>query len=146
MASTLARKAARKPRSSRTAQSGGALGYLGSVVSGVLVSLVVTVIGVAVFALIIRWLSPSQTIVSVVNQALKLISIAVGVWFATRKNADGGLLKGALIGFIYMMLGIVAVSLLTKMPLRLNSYLADLGMGVAGGGLCGMILPGLGKK
>ncbi|MDR2506283.1 MAG: TIGR04086 family membrane protein [Oscillospiraceae bacterium] len=135
-----------KSRSRGNAESGGLLSFIGSVVKGVIIALIVTIILVAAFALIIRWLSPGATVVSVVNQALKLISIAAGVWFVTRKNADGALLKGIFIGLVYMLLGIVAISLLSSVPIAFNSYLADLGMGIAGGGLCGMILPGIGKK
>jgi putative membrane protein (TIGR04086 family) len=145
MAATHARKSIRS-KSRSASSSSGLLSFIGSVVTGVLVALIVTVIGVAAFALIIRWLSPSATVVSVVNQALKLISIAAGVWVVTRKNSEGALLKGIFIGLVYMLLGIVAISLLSSVPISFNSYLADLGMGVAGGGLCGMILPGIGKK
>ncbi|MDR1569650.1 MAG: TIGR04086 family membrane protein [Oscillospiraceae bacterium] len=146
MATAVSRKTSAHKLSSKTVQSGGILGWIGSVITGVLIALIVTVVGVAAFALVIRWVAPSNTVVSVINQALKLIAIAAGVWFVVRKHSDGGLLKGALIGFVYMLLGVVAYSLLSDIPIQLKSYLADLGMGVAGGGLCGMILPGLGKR
>ncbi|GHU74219.1 hypothetical protein AGMMS49992_15040 [Clostridia bacterium] len=146
MATSIARKSGVRRLNSRSVQSGGILSWLGAVITGVLAALVVTVIGVALFAVIVRWLSPSDTVISVINQALKLVSIAAGVWFALRRNSESGLLKGALIGFVYMLLGVVAYSLLSNLPIRPAAYLADLGMGIAGGGLCGMILPGLGKK
>lgn len=146
MATAVSRKTGAHKLSSRTVQSSGVLSWVGSVILGVLIALIVTVAGVLVHALVIRWVSPSNTVVSVINQALKLIAIAVGVWFVVRKRSDGGLLKGALIGFVYMLLGVVCYSMLSSIPIQIKSYLADLGMGVAGGGLCGMILPGLGKK
>ncbi|MDR2656675.1 MAG: TIGR04086 family membrane protein [Oscillospiraceae bacterium] len=146
MATSIARKSGVRRLNSKSVQSNGILSWVGAVITGVLAALIVTVIGVAAFALVVRWVSPSDTVISVINQALKLIAIAVGVLFALRRNSESGLLKGALIGFTYMLLGVVAYSLLSDLPIRLTAYLADLGMGIAGGGLCGMILPGLGKK
>ncbi|MDR0396619.1 MAG: TIGR04086 family membrane protein [Oscillospiraceae bacterium] len=146
MATSIARKSGVRRLNSKSVQSNGILSWAGAVITGVLAALIVTVIGVTAFALIVRWVSPSDTLISVINQALKLVAIAAGVWFALRRNPQSGLLKGALIGFLYMLLGVVAHSLSSNLPIRLAAYLADLGMGVAGGGLCGMILPGLGKK
>lgn len=146
MATAVARKPLSHKISAKPIKQNGILGWVGSVATGVALSLIVTVVGVAAFAVVIRWIAPSNTVVSVINQGLKLVAIAGGVWFVSRKNAEGALMKGAAIGCAYMLLGVVAYSLLSSMPVRVNAYLADLGMGVAGGGLCGMILPGLGKK
>jgi putative membrane protein (TIGR04086 family) len=146
MATTISRKAGTRKFGNKAVPASGVLGAVGGVVSGVLTALIVTLVGVVLFALLIRWVSPSDAVISVINQALKLVAIAVGVWFVTRKGGEGGLLKGAATGFLYMLVGVVAYTTLSRLPIQLGAYLADLGMGVAGGGLCGIILPGLGKK
>ena len=148
MATTISRKSGVRKTSGKFGKSGGngMVAGISSVLRGVLTALIVTLLGVVVLALIIRWTTPSDTVVSILNQALKLLAIAGGCWLCLRKQADGALLKGALIGFIYMLLGVMAYAMLSGLPIQLNSYLADLGMGVAAGGLCGMIFPGMSKK
>lgn len=149
MATTISRKGSARKSGSRflkSGNSGGLVSGLSSVLRGVLTALVVTLLGIVILALLIRWITPSDTVVSILNQALKLLAIAGGCWLCLRKQTEGGLLKGALIGFVYMLLGILAYTLLSGLPVQLTSYLADLGMGVASGGLCGMIFPGMSKK
>ena len=53
---------------------------------------------------------------------------------------SGGAMRGACVGLLYMALGIVCYALMMGQSPRLTAYLADLGMGLAAGGLFGMIL------
>ena len=107
---------------------------------GLLTAVGVTVAGVAVFALLMQWLRPADGVVRVINQVLKLASIGAGVWVAVGKGCEGGLLRGALVGLLYMAIGVGVYALLSGQGAPLSAYLADLGMGVAGGGIVGMIL------
>ena len=87
-----------------------------AVLRGVLVAAAITVIGVAVFALILNWWNASDRAITAVNQVVKFV------------------------GLLYMALGIVCYALMMGQSPRLTAYLADLGMGLAAGGLFGMIL------
>lgn len=107
---------------------------------GVLVAASVTVLGVAVFALLLNWWNASDRAVTAINQVVKFVSILAGVTSAMRGGESGGVLRGASMGLLYMALGIVCYSLLMGESPRLTAYLADLGMGLAAGGLFGMIL------
>ncbi len=107
-------------------------------------AILVTVAGVAVFALLMQWLRPTEGLVRIVNQILKLASIGVGVTIAVGKGCEGGLLKGALVGLLYMAIGVGVYALLSGQNAPVSAYLADLGMGVAGGGIVGMILSNMG--
>ncbi len=109
-------------------------------VLGLLLSMLVTLMGVAIFALLMQWIRPSDQVIRVFNQLLKLASISAGVWYAVRKRGQGGLLQGALLGLLYMVIGVAAYALLSGQGAPLTSYLADLGMGVAGGGIVGLLL------
>ena len=51
-------------------------------------------------------------------------------------------MRGACVGLIYMVLGAVCHGLLMGTGIQLTPYLADMGMGIAAGGLFGMILTG----
>ena len=103
-------------------------------------SLLVTVAGVAVFALLMQWLRPTEGMVRIVNQVLKLLSIGAGVYVAVGRGCEGGLLRGAAVGLAYMALGVAAYAFLSGQNAPASAYVADLAMGVAVGGIVGMIL------
>ena len=110
------------------------------ILKGLGVALLVTVAGVAVFALLMQWLRPAEGMVRIVNQVLKLASVGAGVYVAVGRGCEGGLLKGALVGLLYMAIGVGVYALLSGQGAPASAYLADLAMGVAGGGIVGMLL------
>lgn len=116
------------------------------ILKGLGASVLVTVAGVAVFALLMQWLRPAEGMVRIVNQVLKLISIGAGVYVAVGRGCEGGLIRGALVGLLYMAIGVGAYALLSGQGASASAYLADLGMGVAGGGIIGMILSNISPK
>lgn len=109
-------------------------------------ALLVTVAGVAIFALLMQWLRPAESAVRLVNQVLKLVSIGVGVMIAVGRGCEGGLIRGALVGLLYMAVGVGLYALLSGQGAPVSAYLADLGMGVAGGGIIGMIQGNISPK
>ena len=106
-------------------------------------ALLVTVIGVAVFALLMQWIRPADGMVRLINQLLKLASVGAGVYVAVGRGCEGGLLRGAAVGLVYMAIGVGVYALLSGQSAGLSAYAADLAMGVASGGLIGMILSNL---
>lgn len=110
------------------------------ILKGLLVAIGVTVAGVAIFALLMQWLRPAEGVVRIINQVLKLVSIGAGVYVCVGRGCEGGLLKGALVGLLYMAIGVGMYALLSGQGASTGAYLADLGMGVAGGGIVGMLL------
>ena len=115
---------------------------LGAVLKGVLVGASITVIAIAVFALILNWWDASDRAITAINQVVKFVSILAGVASALGSDAQGGALRGICVGLLYMALGIVCYDLLMGRAPQMTGYMADLGMGVASGGLFGMILSG----
>ncbi len=130
----------------RGAKTQSQLGSVVALARGLLASVAVTILGVVVFALLIKWLALSDTVISVLNQALKLLAIFIGVRACVGRGGTGGVFKGALIGLVYMVLGVMGYAFLSGLSLSPTAYLADLGMGVAAGGLCGMIMSNLQAK
>ncbi len=130
----------------RGVKSQSSLSTVVSLARGLLAAVAVTVLGVVVFALLIKWLNLSDTVISILNQALKLIAIFIGARACIGRGGTNGVFKGAIIGLLYMMLGVIGYAFLSGLSLPPTAYLADLGMGVAAGGLCGMILSNLPAK
>ena len=106
---------------------------------GVAVSVVCTVILVLVFALLLSLFDFSDGFVCTVNQLIKLLSVGAGVFASVFPGSDKGLLRGAAVGLFYMAAGIALYALLTGQQLSFGSYLADILMGVAAGGLIGLL-------
>ena len=123
--------------SARRARGGGALS---AVLRGVLVAAAVTVLGVVLFALLLNWWDASDRAITAINQVVKFVSILAGVTSALRAGEKGSAMRGACVGVLYMALGIACYCLLMGQSPKLTGYLADLGMGLAAGGLFGMIL------
>ena len=136
-------RSARRPRAHRR-QDGTPL-FL-RLLKGLFAAILVTVAGVAVFALLMQWIRPADGVVRIFNQVLKLLSIGAGVYVCMGRGAQGGLLPGMGVGLMYMALGVAAYALLSGQTAPVSSYLADLGMGVACGGIVGMILSNISGK
>lgn len=106
---------------------------------GVIAAVVCTVVLVVLFALIISLIDISDSLIHLANQLIKIVSVGVGVFFAVTPGSDRGLLRGAVVGFVYMAAGVLVYALLTGQNLSFTAYLADILMGVAAGGLFGLI-------
>lgn len=129
-------------RRARQHKSGAWTGYIRALVCAV----GVTLAGVLLFALLMQWLKPSDVVIRVFNQVLKLVSILVGVWVLVGRGGEKGLARGAALGLVYMALGVCLYALLSGQQLPFSAYLADLCMGVAGGGIAGLVLGQMTKK
>ena len=119
---------------------------VGRLLRGLGVSILTTLVGVALFSLLMQWVKPSDGAIRVFNQVLKLLSIALGVWSAVGRGGEKGLMRGAAVGLGYMGLGVALYAILSGQQAAFSSYLAGLAMGVAGGGIVGMILSNISAK
>ena len=119
---------------------------VGRLLRGLGVSILTTLVGVALFSLLMQWVKPSDGAIRVFNQVLKLLSIALGVWSAVGRGGEKGLMRGAAVGLGYMGLGVALYAILSGQQVAFSSYLADLAMGIAGGGIVGMILSNISAK
>ena len=63
-------------------------GRLTRLLRGLSVSVLVTLIGVALFSLLMQWMRPSDSVIRVFNQILKLVSIALGVLAAVGRGGE----------------------------------------------------------
>ena len=126
----------------RNIRRGRGKGALGAVLRGVLVGASITVIAIAVFALVLNWWDASDGAITAINQVVKFVSILAGVTSALSSGSEGSVLRGICVGLLYMAPGIVCFCLLMGQTPQISAYLADLGMGIATGGLFAMILTG----
>lgn len=118
----------------------------GRLLRGLLIAIGVTLGGILLFALMMQWLRPSDTVIRVINQGIKLAAIFAGVYAAVGRGGESGMLLGAAVGLVYMLLGVALYALLSGQELPFTSYLSDVAMGVAGGGIAGAIVSGMRRK
>ena len=110
---------------------------------GLAVSVLATAAAVIVFALIISFVDMSDGVIRVVNQLIKAGAVFLGVRAIVPRGDDGGIRRGALLGLVYMGLGVLIYALFTQQKISWQGYLTDVLMGVAAGGLSGMLLGSL---
>lgn len=109
---------------------------------GVLVAVGATVAAVAVFAVLLGLIDMEDGVIRIVNQVIKVGAICAGVCWSVKRNDGAGIRRGALIGLLYMAVGVLLYAALSSQHLTVMGYLIDLLMGVAAGGLCGMLRAG----
>lgn len=112
---------------------------LASVVS-VLVSLGL----ILIFALVIKWFSLSDAVIAPVNIVIKILSIALGVMILT-KDGSRGIIKGIILGVIYIIVCYCIFSLLLGAFTFSVSNLWDLLFGAGVGAICGVIFVNMKK-
>ncbi len=139
--STCTPSGTRKIKRRRMGRSRGSFGA--RLLRGLLVSIGVTLGAILLFALLMQWLKPDDTVVRVVNQLIKLSSIFVGTWVMVGRGGENGLISGALLGLLYMALGVGLYAILSGQQVALSGYVSDIAMGVAGGGIAGAIISSL---
>ena len=110
---------------------------------GLLIAVALTLIGIVCFALLMQAVKLSDTAVSAFNQVLKLAAILLGVGVCVGRGGVHGASRGALLGLLYMALGVGLYALLSDQALAWMAYAADIGMGIAAGGLGGMVFSNL---
>lgn len=67
---------------------------------------------ILIFAFIIKFTTIPETIISPINQIIKVVSILVGCWVASKKIKNNGWLWGLFIGGLYTLLAFLIFSIL----------------------------------
>lgn len=82
------------------------------ILKGVGVSLVVSLVGILVFAFVLRFVNIGDNLIKVINQVIKVLSVLLGVSLTLKKDKTKGLLKGAGVGALYTLLAYLVFSVL----------------------------------
>lgn len=116
-----------------------------SVMKGILVGVICTLLLVLVFALFVKAGNAGEGVITVINQIIKIVSIFIGCFFATKCGRRGffvGIVTGLSITCInYLVFSIIAGDWRFTLSTGLDLIIA-----CALGGLCGVILSGRRNK
>ena len=117
-----------------------------SVLKGSLIALSVCLIGILIFAFVLRTFTISDSVIRPVNQVIKIISILFGVFLGLKKSSDMGLVSGLVIGLLFTIISFVSFSILDGNFDFGISLLNDCLFGSIIGGICGIIAVNFRKK
>ena len=107
---------------------------------GLALAVAATVAAVLLFAVVISLTDPGDGVIRVINQLIKVGAIFLGVRTMVSRGDESGIRRGALLGLVYMGVGVLLYALLSGQQVTWMGYLIDVLMGVVAGGLSGMLL------
>lgn len=120
--------------------------FVKSIMKGSLLALSISLILVCVFAFLLRFINIPISAIKPVNQAIKIISVLVGVMFALKKCRELGLVMGFAIGILFNAFAFVIFSLLNGGFVFEPSIINDLLFGGITGGIAGIFTVNFTKK
>jgi len=111
-----------------------------SLLRGLAVSIVVTLLGMFIIASVVVWVDATDTLLSALNQLLKLISILLGVRACVRRGGSKGFVTGTVLALLYMTLGYSLCAALSGISITVSGLFGEMLLGAAVGGICGAII------
>ena len=112
---------------------------LAGVLRGSLFAVAVSLIGILIFAFIIKLTNINDNFIGPVNQAIKGISVLMGCFYASKQASTNGLIKGILIGITYTILSFLIFSVLSSQIQLTKTLVNDILFGGIIGAICGVI-------
>ena len=108
------------------------------IIKGALFSVFCTVIGVLIFALIIKIANLGEGVIKTVNQFIKIVSLFLGASFSIKENK--GLIKGLILGGFYALIVSLVFRLLGGGYSTFLSFILDFIFCLLVGAIFGIIL------
>ncbi len=110
-----------------------------NLIKGTLTALCVSLIGILIFAFILKFTNISEAVITPVNQVIKGVSVFLGVFIALKKQREMGLVSGLLIGLLFTIVAFLVFSILSGRFVFDLAFLYDIIFGSIIGGICGII-------
>ena len=135
-----------KLRRARTKEVKGESSLLIRFIKGTLIALSFSLVGILIFAFILKFTNISESVITPVNQVIKGVSIFLGVFIALKKQKGNGLVSGLLIGLGFKIVAFLVFSALSRHISFDLSLLYDMLFGTIIGGICGIICVNIKKS
>lgn len=111
--------------------------FFSNVIRAAALSLICSLVGILLFAAVVKFAALSLTAVKTVNQFIKVAAVFIGCFFSVKGTK--GILKGAIAGAFNTFLLYAVFALLSGSPLFDLNMLVDLGFTAAVGAIAGII-------
>lgn len=109
------------------------------------ISILISLALILLFAFVIKWFHLPDSAIVPVNYVIKVVSLFIACLFVTR-NQKNGLKKGVVVGLLYTLLSTLIFSLLAMQFTFSLSFIYDLLIGMAMGGILGIIAVNIPRK
>ena len=106
--------------------------------AGLLAAIVFTFLGMLILCLLLVKTQMESNVLVWLNQLLKILAIVLGTCFAVPRGSENGLARGALLAFVYMLLG-YALYLFHGGSFSFGALLGELLLGCAAGAITGAV-------
>ena len=114
-----------------------------ALIRGVLAAAAITLIGMLILSAAIIFIGMSDAMLKVLNQVLKVASVALGAYLGVGRGGERGLLTGAGVGAVYAVIGYVMYALLGDNSFHVAELLGELLISIAAGASAGAIFANL---
>ena len=112
--------------------------FILDILKGTIYAIAISLVLILVFALLIRFLNIPDSFIMPANQAIKIISIFLGCFWALR-GTDKGFIKGCIIGMVYSILSYLIFSILCGNFKFGFTTFSDILFSLVLGGICGIL-------
>ena len=120
--------------------------FIGCLIKGSLMALSISLIGICIFAFLLRFVNISVDLIKPINQVIKIVSILIGTFFALRGVKEMGLITGFIIGLMYTVIAFIVFSILNGGFCFERTLLNDILFGGIAGAIAGVISVNFSKK
>ncbi len=79
-------------------------------IGGMLMGVIFTIAAILIFALIVKQVNPEDSMISAINQIIKIIGIGISAFFGIKRIESGKWLAGGLSGLFYIIGGYLVFS------------------------------------
>lgn len=110
-----------------------------TVLKGAIIALVISLLSILAFAFIIKLTGLNDNLIKPINQIIKVLSIFIGCLLAFKKDGEKTLIKGAIIGVLYIILAFVLFSILNGSFDFSAGIFLDIFFGLIVGVICAVV-------
>lgn len=111
--------------------------FLTSVIKAIALSLICSLVGILLFALVVKIVALPDGIIKTVNQFIKVIAVFIGCFFSVKGKL--GLVKGGVSGALCTLLLYAVFALMSGSSVFSVQMLADMAFTAIVGGISGVI-------
>ncbi|MEG1751576.1 MAG: TIGR04086 family membrane protein [Clostridia bacterium] len=116
------------------------------ILKSALIALAISLIGILIFAFVMRFFAVPDGAIRPINQIIKCVSVMIGCFFGLKKTKEKGLVSGLLVGLIYTLISFLVFSALNGEFEFTKLLINDLLFGGVIGAICGIISVGFRKE
>ena len=116
------------------------------ILKGLLAAVGLTLLMMAVVAALIVWLRLSDSLLTGLNQVMKVLSILLGTALAVGRGGRRGFVTGATLAMLYMILGYAGYVRLGGSAFSVGEMLGEVLIGAALGATCGALLSNMPER